>query len=350
VLPDGDLITDGFRALVRILVYLAFLRSNQSQSGHKPSRRAASLRWLIVAFVALFMLLFLGAAAIGSKWLALMAFGASVAAMLVALIGVIFGAFRFGPDVLRGPIRRALAEAWAAASEGSTEEALETVKGKLGRYPDNPWLLASAAALLVDRGRLEEARRVLEKPLACEETRAHAMLSRAACDLLAGKHEESLAHLGELVEERPRDPVVHRLRGLAALAGGSLPEARRAFQAAADLKERDGAALAALALVELREHGVSAEAERLIEEASREEAGAPLVLFAAVCHAAARGDEEEEKEGLERLAERLRAEGKPGWVGFYECLADRWRRRDPCGAHLDLTRRALRTPTESTLE
>jgi len=110
-----------------------------------------------------------------------------------------------------------------------TDEALAAYQEALrlgDTYAPTRW---RAGQLLLDRGRLEEARREFEAALALEPRSIPALLGLARVELLAGAPEAALARLAPLAEAEPEERFVHGLLARALRALGQEEEARRAL-------------------------------------------------------------------------------------------------------------------------
>jgi choline-sulfatase len=161
------------------------------------------------------------------------------------------------------PIYAYLVEAYAGA--GQTKAAMDTLEQALQVAPANAELLRAKGGLLLQQGRLPEARAALEKARSIDpgEARLHAELSNVYRNL--GDLTQARAEAREALRRDTSSPEAHLASGLALGALGLEAEAGAAFRETLRLSPSHPDALFYLGSVELRA-GRPAEALPLLEK------------------------------------------------------------------------------------
>lgn len=329
----------GWRLLPTSLAYLAGLVTTSfvlgwarhRDSGYRDLAGPRGWRLALLVAVGAAWALFLLSVSLSVKldpsptWIGAL-LGGLLGALLLTVVAVLAGAFRFGTILHFRGARQAIAETSAPLFEGRPVECVE-LADKHMRLQSLPvqahlrLLRANACFLL---GRLDEAYEDLQMPLAHDHLRSWAAVQLWLVEWHRGRFAESQALELEVFRRSPEEASIWYQKGYMAYEAGRLTEAEAALQKACELKPQDPGTLAARAMVAFESAPNTPEADAWLDEARRLEPEHPSVLLAGSRQAALRGDAEAARSLHVRSKQALEKRGYFLYLAEYEKLAGRW--------------------------
>ena len=132
------------------------------------------------------------------------------------------------------------------------ERALELCDRALAAYAESVRALELRAALFLDRGRLEDAKRDLTRALKIEPLRMSARLLRASALSRSGATQEAAAEFRGVLEKHPREAAAHYGLAICLEADGDTVGARGHLERAIEIDPRHAPAHYRLGNIELR--------------------------------------------------------------------------------------------------
>jgi len=151
---------------------------------------------------------------------------------------------------------------------GELAEAEALYRASAALAPGRVSVMTNLAAVLVERGRHEEARRWCEKVLACEPEHVDAALNLALCIAEAGDPQDALRRLGDIVASHPQHASARQNRALLAARLGNDDLAGRDYDTLLAALPEHAGALAGKGMLLLR-RGQTREAIRALKRALR---------------------------------------------------------------------------------
>lgn len=288
-------------------------------------RRGRRLLWAtLIAWSTLFVLMWASPSQPAPDWLVPWILGLLVSALLLTILSLLLGAFRLGPVLLSGRVKRAYLEVNAAIEEGKPDEALAIAEKALRRKPKHPWLQMARGQCLLWLGRLDEAAECLAAPVRNRSARPTAVYLLAMTELLRENPALAGELAGSLVKEVPKNALAWLLVGIAAGEAGRHAEAEASLARSCELKDRNAVALARRVVYALERGLTPGTTDAWMEAARTSDPRWPGVLWASARWRLARGEAAQAREDMRAALDELRKRGMLGWIASFERDARRW--------------------------
>jgi tetratricopeptide (TPR) repeat protein len=259
-----------------------------------------------------------------SEWSVLWVLCSLAGALVLTLLALLFGAFRFGAPVLHGSVRKAVLESNAALAEGKPGEALEIVEKAVAERENHPWLLIARGQSLLFLGRLDAAAECLALALPDRFARPTAAYLLGFAEILRGNTARAEELARSIVEESPRNALAWLLLGCAAAEAGKNEEAEAHLGRSCELVERNAVALAKRVVCVLERGAPPGETDAWMDAARLSDPRLPDVLAASARWRLARGEVDLARAEMDEAVAELKRRGMFGWIPWFERAARSW--------------------------